>query len=81
MHSDLRAFFRCSHMEDEDPPKAQREAFFYNGFIVPSKVLPAIPAKGHAPGISRKPGMSRRGFTNTDGAGTGIEGVEIAFQS
>jgi hypothetical protein len=47
--------------------------------VVPAQVLPALTAKCHAPGIPREPCVFIRGFTKSDGARTGDEGLKIAF--
>jgi len=44
-------------------------------------VLATLSAKGHAPGISRKPGVLFGGFSEGDRTLAGREGLKIAFQS
>jgi hypothetical protein len=44
-------------------------------------MLPAVPTKGHAPGITPKPRMLIRSFTYGNRARAGDEGLKITFDA
>jgi hypothetical protein len=44
-------------------------------------MLAAVMAEGHAPAISRKPGVGLSGISNGYGTGAGIEGVKLALHA
>jgi hypothetical protein len=49
--------------------------------VEPAQMLPTLPAKGHAPSITCKPGMFVCSFAYGNGARAGDEGLEITFDS
>ncbi len=77
----LGSGFTTDEQGDEGPPEIVRPLGSRNRFVVPTKVLAAVPAEGHAPPISRKPSMGSGGLSEGDSAGTGIKGVKIALHT
>jgi hypothetical protein len=67
-------------VRDQDTPKLSGPNP-RQGVIKPPEVLPALPAKGHAPAISRKPGLGFSGVSEGHGTGAGDECAEIAFDT
>jgi hypothetical protein len=76
----LCAWRLASHkVADKDPPKFSGALEYWHRFIVPPKVLTALTAEGHAPAVTRKPGVGCCGTSMGDCTRTIWKGTKITF--
>lgn len=66
---------------EKDTPKVSRSFEYGHGFIVPSKVLNAMAAEGHAPAVARKPRVGCSGSSMSSCTRTVRKGEEITFNT
>jgi hypothetical protein len=66
---------------EKDTPKVSRSFEYGHGFIVPSKVLNAMAAEGHAPAVARKPRVGCSGASMSSCTRTVRKGEEVTLNT
>ena len=68
-------------MRNQNTPKLSGPLKYRNRFIVPPKVLTALPTENHAPPVARKPSVGRGGTSMSYRTRTIRKGAKITFHT
>jgi hypothetical protein len=78
---EMKRFLTRYQVIDKYAPKFSGPLDCRNRFIVPPKVLTALPAEDHAPPVARKPGVGRGGNSMSYRTRTIPKGAKITFHT